>query len=274
MLLGLALIGCMENLLLLQGKKQKYETPTVFTDMDGGAAEDDDENIDEPGEESEPTDEEGPTSENETSEEPAWEPGWIPPHGPSEEPGDEPADEIPFELYAPGTGDMIINELMINPENVSDQQGEWVELWNTTSVHFDLLGYHFADDGVDDDEIEEVTYGSLIVEPEGFLLICVDDDYWSNGGIECDGVVHYTTFGGGFALSNSDDEVLLQTATGATIDRVVYHSGFAPLGASMGVSPANASESGNDNTDNWCDQWDFLPQGDNGNPDEENDWCW
>ena len=163
---------------------------------------------------------------------------------------------------------------MINPENVSDSDGEWIELLNLTGDWLDLYGYYILDYGSDRCEIAELSPGSMIVEPGGYLLVCANDEYWDNGGIHCDGSFHYSTFGGGFAMSNSTDEVVLASPYGTLVDSVSYSEGFAPVGASMGVDPDSATPSGNDHAGNWCDQWAFLPQGDNGNPGEENDWCW
>ena len=57
-------------------------------------------------------------------------------------------------------------------------------------------------------------------------------------------------------------------------DRRVYLRDFAVVGASMGIDPDEASVSGNDDPDDWCDQWDSLAFGDGGSPGRENDWCW
>src|SRR5512133_1418919 len=38
---------------------------------------------------------------------------------------------------APRQGEILITEIMVNPEAVSDANGEWVEIWNSTD--HDLL---------------------------------------------------------------------------------------------------------------------------------------
>ena len=40
----------------------------------------------------------------------------------------------------------------------------------------------------------------MIMEPNDFLVICADTDYWNNG-VACQGAFLYQTFGGGFGLS-------------------------------------------------------------------------
>ena len=42
----------------------------------------------------------------------------------------------------------------------------------------------------------------------------------------------------------------------------------------MGLDPDKATPQENDDLSNWCAQWGFMAQGDNGNPGEENDDCW
>lgn len=174
----------------------------------------------------------------------------------------------------PEAGELVISELMIDPEATSDRLGEWVELYNGGSHWVDLSGHRLADDGVDDHAIQPTGAGSLVVGPGGFLVICASDDRWDNGGVDCQGTVPYETWGGGFALSNSEDEVVLLSPTGVTLDRFAYDADFAYVGASMGVDPEHATVSENDDTDAWCDQWSFLSGGDYGNPGESNDWCW
>jgi hypothetical protein len=65
----------------------------------------------------------------------------------------------------PSIGEVIITELMIDPDAVADQQGEWVEIQNNTVHWLDLTGHRLADGGLDDMEIDPVSSDSLIVRP-------------------------------------------------------------------------------------------------------------
>ena len=153
---------------------------------------------------------------------------------------------------APRQGELVISELMIDPRDRPDSEGEWVELWNRGDAWVDLEGHLLADAGVDAFEL-----GSVVVEPGGFVVLCPE-------GSGCDGEYVYETWGGGFALSNTEDEVLLLAPDGALLDEVAYGEGFAIVGASVGVDPDEATVSLNDDLDHWCEQ---------DNPGEENDWC-
>ncbi|MEC7949552.1 MAG: lamin tail domain-containing protein [Myxococcota bacterium] len=195
--------------------------------------------------------------------------------------GDEDADDPDPEPGAtsdnprdPDAGEMVISEIMIDPDATTDRLGEWVELENGSSDWINLAGHRLADEGVDDHEILATGPGSLVVGPGDFIVICVSDDRWDNGGVDCQGTVPYEPWGGGFALANGGDEVALLSPGGVTLDRFAYGAGFAHVGASMGVDPDYATVHGNDAVGAWCDQWSFLPGGDSGNPGEPNDWCW
>lgn len=189
------------------------------------------------------------------------------------EPDPEPG-ETRNNPRSPDPGDLVINEIMIDPDAVSDESGEWVELWNLSDDWVDAEGYRLADDGVDDYTFEETSSGSLVVGPGAYLVICADPSRSDNGGVACDGEFFYQTWGGGFALSNTDDEVVLVTPSGSEVDRFEYASGFSMSGSSLGVDPWDATVRDNDDPDNWCDQWDRMSDGDWGTPGYENDYCW
>jgi len=175
---------------------------------------------------------------------------------------------------APGYGEMVVTELMIDPESVPDRDGEWVEIRNTSAYWVDLSGHRLGDDGVDDVEIESTSTDSLVVRPGGYTVICAVDDYWDNGGVECDGTFRYWTFGGGFAMSNTEDEVMLISPGGYILDGVAWGEDFAVVGAAMGLEASAHTVGDNDALESWCDQWSWLPLGDAGTPSEANDSCW
>ena len=135
-----------------------------------------------------------------------------------------------------------------------------------------------ADAGVDTFEIEPAEdFGTelpLLVGPGQYFLICANDDFWENGGVECNATFNYQTFGGGFGLSNSEDEVAIVRYDYAVLDVFIYGSGFSVVGGSLGLDPDSADVISNDSMSNWCEQWGFLPQGDSGNPGQQNDNCW
>jgi len=196
-----------------------------------------------------------------------------PSDGPSGSEEDEPS-EGPGAAVMPATGEVVITELMIHPRATDDAQGEWVEIHNASSTWIDLSGSMLADRGVDGVEIEAVSAGSLVVEPGGYLTICAEADFWDNGGVTCDGTFYYRTLGGGFALSNIEDEVKLISAGGWLLDEVRYNEGFSVEGEALGLDPDMLTVSANDVMGNWCEQTSMLSFGDGGTPGEPNDPCY
>ena len=263
-LLCSGLVGCLENSFWRVGKGDDFDnaevSPTAqpsFEPSEEDSGEEEEESS-APSQEEPSTDSAEPSTEEPTTEEPSEE----------ENPGDSSSSP-----QTPQVGDIIINELMVNPAAVEDRKGEWVELWNRSEDWLTLAGFRLADNGVDDIEITAVSMNSLVVAPQGFLVICSDASFWNNGGVDCHGSVPYDTFGDGFSLSNTADEVKLLRPTGGTIDAFSYTSNFSVEGTSLGVDPQDADATGNNSQNNWCQQWGFLPQGDAGNPGQENEPC-
>jgi len=171
-------------------------------------------------------------------------------------------------------GDLVINELMIDPVDVPDAQGEYVEIRNNGEAWLEFEGLRLKDWGVDDAPVVPIEDGDILLGPGQFYVICVMEDYWDNGGIHCDATIEYSTWGGGFALSNAEDEVILTAANGVELDGVLYDDTLVEPGEAAGVDPDYSSVSGNNDLDEWCLQWELLPFGGTGSPGESNDNCW
>ena len=173
---------------------------------------------------------------------------------PPEDSGDTSAkDDDP---RPPGQGQLVISELMINPAGVADETGEWIELYND------------SDEGVDG---ALVAFSETVVEPGGFLVLCASET--TNGGVDCQGTYLYQTFGGGFALSNSGDEVVLIAADYTTLDTFRYSDVLVLSGQSIGASPGCLDTESNDDASCWCPQSGGLISGDQGSPGLSNDGC-
>jgi hypothetical protein len=171
-------------------------------------------------------------------------------------------------------GDLVINELMIDPVDVPDARGEYVEIRNNGGAWLEFEGLRLKDWGVDDAPVVPVDAGPILLGPGHFYVICVMEDFWDNGGVECDATIEYSTWGGGFALSNTEDEVILAAANGVELDGVLYDDSLVEPGEAVGVDPDYSSVTGNNNLAEWCLQWDLLPFGGTGSPGKSNDNCW
>ena len=163
-------------------------------------------------------------------------------------------------------GAIIVSEVMQNPAAVSDNDGEWFELHNTTGGSIDLDGCQLSDD----DGLDHTISGPLVVGAGGYLVLGTEGDTGLNGGIPLD-----YEYGGGLDLTNGSDEVILRCG-GQQIDRIGWDDGATfpdPTGASMSLAPAYLDEAANDDGAHWCEASSTYGDGDLGTPGEFNDPC-
>lgn len=133
----------------------------------------------------------------------------------------------PFDILPYVTPDIIITEIMQNPAAVDDAEGEWFEVFNTTSSDIDLLDWIIADADNDRDTI----HSSVIVPAMGFAVLGNNADNLTNGDYTCN-----YQYAADFYLSNSADEIILMLPNGTEVNRVEYDGGPVwpdPSGASM-----------------------------------------
>jgi CSLREA domain-containing protein len=158
---------------------------------------------------------------------------------------------------------VIINEIMPDPNMVSDSVGEWLELFNPTDSDIDINGWTIKDDGSDSHLID---YGSpLFVPAGGYLVLAREYDPGFNGGV---GVAYQYA---GFLLDNTVDEVILLNGSLIEIDRVVYDDGATfpdPIGATMSLIKPRLD---NNVGANWCSATTSYGDGDLGTPGVAND---
>jgi hypothetical protein len=143
--------------------------------------------------------------------------------------------------------EIVINEIIQNPSAVSDGNGEWFELFNAGDSAVDIDGWTIQDNDSDSHVINNGTIqdndsdshvinngGPLMISSGGFLVLGVNGDSSSNGGVSVDYVYS------GLALANGGDELVLIDGTMTEIDRVEWDNGATfpdPNGASMSVRP-------------------------------------
>ncbi len=169
-------------------------------------------------------------------------------------------------------GDIVFSEILVNPQVVEDIDGEWIELFNTSSNPIDLDGYVLSDLGIDSYEITE----TVIVAPGAFVVLCANPDLAENGGIPCDARFLRSELGGAgsMALGNAGDEVVLSRPDGLVIDQVVYTPSWFVAAVAKGVDPDVLDASNNDDESQWCNQVTILPTAtEPGTPGMANDPC-
>ena len=167
-------------------------------------------------------------------------------------------------------GDLVFSEVMVDPQVVEDEVGEWVELYNTSGSTLDIGGYSFHDDDVDAYVLE----GEIFVAPGDYVVLCANVDAAQNGGVPCDAGFVRHAGGGGLAIANGEDELVLSRPDGTEIDWLHYDDTWYELAIAIGVDPAFQTSGDNDDPSHWCNQTSILTSGgEPGTPGQANDPC-
>ncbi len=163
-------------------------------------------------------------------------------------------------------GDIAITEVMQNPNAVSDGDGEWFEVYNSTGAAVDLNGWTISDNDAD----SHVIGASVVVPAGGYAVLGNNDDTATNGGVTVDYVFSSV------AIANGADELILTDDGGVESDRIEYDGGTVwpdPTGASMSLDPGSLNATANDDGANWCEAVDAFGAGDLGTPGTINPSC-
>ena len=135
-------------------------------------------------------------------------------------------------------GDLVITEVMADPQAVHDAKGEYLELYNASSATI-----NFAETQVEFNSGLSGTLSSGTVEPGSYFLLCRDTNVQNNGGLaNCD-----IEFPGG-SLHNDSRTITLQ-ANGVNIDSITYPNSVE--GKSFELKPGKLTAANNDNSNNW-----------------------
>ncbi len=157
---------------------------------------------------------------------------------------------------------LVINEIMQNPEAVSDTYGEWFEVTNVGSEPVNLNGLIIQDNNSDSHTINSGE--DLILNPGTFFVLAKEGNPELNGGVNVDYV--YSNFN----LTNTWDAVIIKHPAGIILDQIFYDNGATfpdPVGSSMMlVDPFVDNELG----DNWIPSTQSYGDGDLGTPGSSN----
>ncbi len=164
-------------------------------------------------------------------------------------------------------GDLVITEIMANPQAVSDPRGEWFELINMAEEVRYLNGMAVV--LASGDEHLLVSEELLAVEPGEYFLIGNNADVETNGRVELDYAID------GLLLGNESDSITLWT-TELEIEARSWDDGASmpdTAGASMSLD-AQAFDLGLYDAENWCaSQTAWVFRSDYGTPGMPNDLC-
>jgi beta-lactamase superfamily II metal-dependent hydrolase len=167
--------------------------------------------------------------------------------------------------YGPSTtvstyaGQIIINEVMADPDAVTDANGEWLEVHNTGAAAVNLQGWTLASNN----DASQTIASSVSVPAGGYVVLARNGTWSTNGGVN----ENYT-----YAiinLANTSDWVALRDGGGASVDSVSWATAM-PVGSTRGVSDptlANLDAKGS----NWHTSTTAFGAGDEGTPGARND---
>jgi hypothetical protein len=166
-------------------------------------------------------------------------------------------------------GNLIVTEIMYNPNAVTDTSGEWFEIYNAGSTAVNLNGWSIKDQGTDHFTFSD----NIIIIPDDYATLCKNIDNSVNGGIVCD--AGYSSF----TLGNTADAIVLVRPDSSTSDEITYDAAAEPwkslnkAGYSLQLDPDRYNSADNDDGANWCNGIEPISGGDFGTPGGINSQC-
>ena len=120
--------------------------------------------------------------------------------------------------------DLLITEVMANPNKVGDSEGEWFELFNPMTESVNLNHIYLKDNGSNTHQIDHG--GPLLILPNQYLVLGRNGDNSTNGGFFADYV--YSNF----VLGNVGDEIVFTNDADGSSEllRLDYSSSFVSVG--------------------------------------------
>ncbi|MCX4245247.1 lamin tail domain-containing protein [Paraliomyxa miuraensis] len=168
------------------------------------------------------------------------------------------------EVILPSDGDLVITEVLPNPDAAADEDGEWIEILATGS--FDLSGLPLGRvDGSDDDVVETLGGACTTLSAGDYAVIARNADPTVNGALpQVHGIFD-------FSLRNNDEGVWIGGSVEAPVDAITWSS--STTGAATQLDPAATDPAANDDEANFCPATEAYGDGDLGTPGEENVGC-
>ncbi|MEL6348096.1 MAG: MopE-related protein [Myxococcota bacterium] len=139
-------------------------------------------------------------------------------------------------------GDLVITEIMPDPSDVTDSNGEWFEVYNAAGDAVDLEDLVLTDNAG-----THTVSGAVVIDVDGYAVFCLNGDAETNGGVDCD--YDYS----GLTLANGGDQLALSYST-TRFDAVSYSGSAAGASLALGSTGACADTDANDVEGIWCEE--------------------
>jgi DNA/RNA endonuclease G (NUC1) len=162
-----------------------------------------------------------------------------------------------------GTGDVVINELLQDPQAVLDANGEWFEVHNRATAAVNLQGWTIASQN----DVSHTIASSVVIPAGGFAVLGRNGNAATNGGVTVTYVYAGATT---LNLGNGTDFLALRDGAGATVDSVAWTSVTAGTARAL-IDPA--SDNVNVNGSAWTGCSATFGAGDRGTPGASNAAC-
>jgi Domain of unknown function (DUF4493)/Lamin Tail Domain len=166
-------------------------------------------------------------------------------------------------------GDLLITEIMADPDALSDSEGEWFEIYNNTNHTVDL--HHLVIRKSTDDQ--HIINSSILLPAHEFFVLARTDIAVSGSKYIYGTSISLTNTGASLSISNygsdgSDGSVICSINYGAE-----EFPNAASAGASLSLSPLHMNYTDVLSGNSWCLSTSEYSTGDLGTPGIQNDPC-
>lgn len=163
-------------------------------------------------------------------------------------------------LYQLSQGDILITEILPNPDKIADELGEWFEIFNNTPSIVNINGLYVK---AGTKTLSITT--DILIEPGQYAFLCKD----VQGG---EGAITY--YGTALSLVNSTGSIQLYNSnqSDATLLSEMNYSS-SPTGASLCLDPSKLTFAQAQDPSSWCTATNVFSTGDKGTPGAVNTTC-
>jgi len=184
---------------------------------------------------------------------------------------DDDCDGLEDEAPTYGAGALLVTEIMYNPTKVSDGNGEWFELFNTTDEAIDLLGFIIGDSSS-----THVILESVEVASQDYAVLGLNTEQSENGGLTVDYAYPVVKLNNEYDQNLGYADMVRVMYDNLLVDGVAYSPGvgwpeMAGYSYSLDGEAFNATD--NDYGGNWCLPTATYGDGDFGSPGSANEPC-